>query len=264
MITVLGASGFIGSHLVKKLDGISYDYYAPTRDEDLLNKDLGDIIYCIGLTADFRNKPFETVTAHVCKLNDILLNCKFSSLIYLSSTRVYINSKSSVVSESDKLVVDPMNADDLYNLTKLTGERLCLSSGKNVKIVRLSNVVGENDTSNNFLYSIINDVKKNSNLELQQSLVSSKDYIYIDDAVDVIMKIALEGKDVIYNVASGVNTTNEEILNELQKHFLFTYTVAQNPFSIIFPTISNQKISQEFKYNSSNILNKISLIAQKK
>jgi nucleoside-diphosphate-sugar epimerase len=157
-----------------------------------------------------------------------------------------------------------MNADDLYNLTKLTGERLCLSSGKNVKIVRLSNVVGENDTSNNFLYSIINDVKKNSNLELQQSLVSSKDYIYIDDAVDVIMKIALEGKDVIYNVASGVNTSNEEILNELQKHFLFTYTVAQNPFSIIFPTISNQKIFQEFKYNSSNILNKISLIAQKK
>lgn len=253
MITVLGARGFIGSHIVKLLQRDNLPCYVPARNEALKDIDLGDIIYCIGLTADFRSKPFETVEAHVCKLNGILSQCRFSSLTYLSSTRVYINSGSGLAAETDKIMVDPMDPEDLYTLTKLTGERLCLSSGKNTKIARLSNVLGKADSPTNFLFQIINDIRQKGEVELQQTLSSAKDYIFIDDAADLLINIALHGKEKIYNVASGTNTTNEEIIENLQKYFSFNMAVNTNAREVIFPEILNNKICSEFQYQPKKI-----------
>ena len=53
--TVLGSSGFIGRNLIKYLDSIGCEYYAPDRHlHEIMDKPLGHVIYCIGLTADFR------------------------------------------------------------------------------------------------------------------------------------------------------------------------------------------------------------------
>ena len=259
MITVLGASGFIGSNIIKKLKAESVPFYAPTKNEDLKNKELGDIIYCIGLTADFRDKPFETVTAHVCKLNEVLSECRFSSLTYLSSTRVYINSESGFTSETDKIVVDPMNPEDLYTLTKLTGERLCLSSGKNAKIARLSNVVGEDASSANFLFQLINDIKQKGEVELHQTLSSAKDYISIDDVVDLLIAICLKGKKQIYNLASGSNTTNAAIIEYLQKQYSFNCTVNHKAKEVIFPVILNEGICSEFNFTAKKVMEYVRL-----
>lgn len=253
MITVLGATGFIGSNIIRKLSSDNIPFYAPSKTDDLTQTDLGDVIYCIGLTADFRTKPFETVEAHVCKLNEVLSTCRFSSLTYLSSTRVYINSSADFVSETDKIVVDPGNPEDLYTLTKLTGERLCLSSGKNTKIARLSNVVGKANASTNFLSQIINDIRQKGAVELHQTLSSAKDYIFIDDAIYLLVKIALHGKAEIYNLASGINTTNADVIENLQMYFSFNSTVNAMAKEVIFPVISNSKICSEFQYQPKKI-----------
>src|SRR5688500_5975918 len=89
MITVLGASGFIGSRLVSQLAATGAEYQAVGRNEALPAGPLGHVIYCIGLTADFRSRPLNTVEAHVCKLLEVLRKCDFESLLYLSSTRLY-------------------------------------------------------------------------------------------------------------------------------------------------------------------------------
>ena len=264
MITVLGASGFIGSNIVKKLQRENVAFYAPKRNENLFDRALGDIIYCIGLTADFRTKPFDTVAAHICKLNEILSKGNFSSLTYLSSTRVYINSNNAFAEETDKVLVDPLDADDLYTLTKLTGERLCLSSGKNCKIVRLSNVIGKQDEQTTFLSSIINEIKNSATLELHQTLTSSKDYIFIDDIVELIIKIVKGGNQKIYNLASGDNISNQEIILELKKYFTFSHTINENAKEIIFPKISNNKICAEFEFEPKNISEQLSLILKNK
>lgn len=260
MITILGTSGFIGSAIADALKKKKSYFYAPGRNENLIGKDLGHIIYCIGLTADFRTKPFETVTAHVCKLNEILEKCTFSSLTYLSSTRVYINAVSESVSETDKLTVDPLNNDDLYTLTKLTGECLCISSGKRTKIVRLSNVIGSSELSVNFLSDIINDIRTKGSLHLRQSMSSAKDYIFIDDAVDMLIKIAEEGREKIYNVASGINTTNESMIEALKKYFTFSCTVDESAKEVIFPKVSNNLICDEFGFVHKKISEQLSLI----
>lgn len=260
MITVLGASGFIGSNIVKKLVSDNIPFYAPSKTDNLTNRDLGDVIYCIGLTADFRTKPFETVTAHVCKLNEVLSQCEFSSLTYLSSTRVYINSTSGFAAETDPLMVHPMNPDDLYTLTKLTGERLCLSSGKNTKIARLSNVCGKADSPTNFLFQLIDDIQKTGKVELHQTLTSAKDYILMNDVVELLINIALKGKEKIYNLASGVNTTNAEIIENLHKYFTFSSAISAMAKEVVFPVILNNKIRTEFNYNPKKIAEQFSLM----
>ncbi|HXP50012.1 MAG TPA: hypothetical protein VN922_08665, partial [Bacteroidia bacterium] len=88
--TILGSNGFIGSSLHKYLSERSEDCFCPPRNYIFDEKEnLGHVIYCIGLTADFRDNPIETVNAHVSKLIKVLENTKYESFLYLSSTRVY-------------------------------------------------------------------------------------------------------------------------------------------------------------------------------
>jgi nucleoside-diphosphate-sugar epimerase len=257
MITVLGARGFIGSGMVASIKKQGMGYFAPLRGEDFGNQNLGHVVYCVGLTADFRKKPFETVDAHVCYLCSILEKGNFDSLTYLSSTRVYINSLRSVAEETDHISVDPLNPDELYTLTKLTGERLCLSSGRNVKIARLSNIIGNDFNSNNFLTEITRKIYEQGSFTLYTTLQSAKDYLYIEDATDLLIKIATRGKEKIYNVASGKNTSNEEIITELEKHSNFTFRVSEDAKQIISPKISVNKIATEFNFTPTDIKTKI-------
>jgi len=141
--TVLGARGFVGSHLVSFLENEGADCITPARAEQLDGGNLGHVIYCIGLTADFRTRTFDTVESHVCALLDILKNCYYDSFLYLSSTRVYKNAQST--NEEAALRVTPHNPDDMYNISKIMGESLCLTiDNPSVRIARMSNVVGYN------------------------------------------------------------------------------------------------------------------------
>ena len=126
--TVLGATGFIGSHLVRHLVQEGHEVWSPAKNEQsIFSNPLGHAFYCVGLTADFRQKPFDTLRAHVGLLGDILEHADFTTLTYFSSTRVYFRNEQT--SEDDSLVVVPNDPSDLYNLSKLAGESLCWSCG---------------------------------------------------------------------------------------------------------------------------------------
>lgn len=253
MITVLGATGFIGSSLVNRLMQSNTSYSAPPRNAELAGKDLGNIIYCIGLTADFRQKPFETIEAHVCLLNKILSTCQFESLTYLSSARVYINCKQAEVNENDQISIQINDPSELYTLSKLTGERLCLSSGKKTKIVRLSNVYGLNDASENFLSDIIRKIESDKFVNFQTTARSSKDYIDIDSATNLLIGIAQAETEGIFNLASGINTSNQDIIDILKDHYEFDYEFDPGAREIIFPLVNINRIKQEFLYKPGNI-----------
>src|SRR5580704_13059050 len=88
--TVFGASGFVGARLAQHLKNATHPVNAVTRSNAPPHgADLGHVIYAIGITADFRNRPFDTVAAHVGRLAEVLQNYKFDSFLYLSSTRIY-------------------------------------------------------------------------------------------------------------------------------------------------------------------------------
>lgn len=260
--TVLGASGFIGSHLVRALRDAGHDVYAPAKDDKaIFERPLGHVLYCIGLTADFRSRPFDTVRAHVSVLADVLEKASFDSLVYLSSTRVYARSDSG--KELASLAADVSDPSDLYNLTKMTGESLCRSCNRpNVKIARLSNVIGRDHQSHNFLFALIREALS-GRIELQSDLDSQKDYILLDDVVSLLPRIATEGNGWLYNVASGTNISHRDIVGILVELTGCQIAVRPTAPRISFPHINIDQIRSEFAFSPRSLLQNIpDLMAQ--
>lgn len=255
--TVLGASGFIGSHLVRALEAQSLPCWAPGRDENVLGKPLGHVIYAIGLTADFRRRPYDTVRAHACHLLDILERGDFTSFLYLSTTRLYGGMPTT--EEDAPLRVQPLQPSDLYNISKIMGESICLTVDRpNVRIARLSNVYGKDFASDNFLMSVLRDAVRQGHVLLRTSLRSDKDYVNVHDVVSLLPQIARSGSARIYNVANGVNTTNEELIEVIAQYTGCTFAVAEDAETTTFPRITVDRIHTEFGFSPTPLLDALS------
>lgn len=254
MITVLGASGFIGSHLIRRLDALGLPHQAPARDEPLRDRDLGRIIDCAGITADFRVRPYDTVDAHVSRIVDIVRNCRFDAFVYLSSTRLYKDQPSAKAREEDDVHVNPADAGGLYNLSKAMGEAIVLTLGGRGRVVRLSNVYGQGSESHNFLASIIRDALATGEIALETSLDSAKDYVSVADVVDLLPRIASGGRERIYNIASGANVTNGAITSVISRLTGCRITVRPEAETWIYPRVDIDRARGEFGFQPSRLL----------
>ncbi|MCX7309035.1 MAG: NAD-dependent epimerase/dehydratase family protein, partial [Afipia sp.] len=204
-------------------------------------------------TSDFRDRPFDTVTAHVSLLNEIVRDEQFDSLTYLSSTRVYIHSETTT--EASAVTVFPTHAEDIFNLSKLLGESICGRCGRdNVRAIRLSNVAGKNFQSNDFLFSLIREAVETGNIHLQTTPDSEKDYLHIDDATRMIVDIALRGTQPIYNLASGKNLRNEEIVEQICAVTGATVSYSADARKICFLPIDITGIHDEFHFEPKSVL----------
>ena len=254
--TILGASGFIGSHVATLAREQGHEVFCPGRDTRLEGLELGHVIYAIGLTSDFRQRPHDTVTAHVTKLQQILTQTDFDSLVYLSSTRVYSRCPTSTsgshdpvaVSEDTPVSVLSSDFSDLYNISKLMGESLALTHGRKVKIARLSNVVGMDVSSDNFLISVLREALQTGRVELRTALESAKDYVSVSDVAEILLRLGTEGRHSIYNVASGANTTHREIVTRLGLLTGARFSVVAGSPTVTFPPINVHRLIDEFQY----------------
>lgn len=251
--TVLGAGGFIGGHLVRDLIARGNEVWAPKRgDRDILTRPLGHVFYCVGLTADFRSRPFDTVDAHVSLLSEVLCHAEFEGLLYLSSTRVYARCDSA--QEDQPISVAPTDPSDLYNISKLMGESLCLASGRaGVKIARLSNVLGSGMTTNNFVVALLREARTGE-LRLRSHPDSVKDYVLVDDVTQLLCLIARGGVHAVYNVASGTQIAHSQWLSLLQHRLgCSVWTDTTLPMQS-FPSISTERIRSEFNFELGDVL----------
>lgn len=137
------------------------------------------------------------------------------------------------------------------------GESLCLSiPNKEIKVIRLSNVIGNDFSSNNFLFSLIKEAVDNKQIILRQSLSLKRDYINLDEALSLIEKI-IDGKKRLYNVASGASISNEQIIDTIFKETGCTYKNIPSNENSIFPVIDISNIKNEFNYTPQSVLKNI-------
>lgn len=255
--TILGGTGQIGRALAAYLRSAGEHVHVPDRTSaEIYDQPLGHVIYAIGVTADFRSRPIDTMQAHVCVLSRVLREAQFDSLLYLSSTRVY--SGSDLATEGSTISVNPCHPSDLYNISKLAGESLCLHSGRpKVRVARLSNVVGGDDAASpNFLPSLVREARAGL-IRLHSSLESSKDYVHIDDVSALLTAIVRDGTHPVYNVASGRPLAHKEIVERLQQLYACRVEVdADAPFQR-FPPISIERAMNEFRFSPVNVLEKL-------
>jgi len=251
-ITVLGATGFIGSHLTTAMRRRGFDVETPARDADLAGHDLGTVFYSIGLTGDAYRRPFDTVAAHVEKLSEVLRLCRFEQLVYLSSTRLYLGAPTG--SERETLRIDPLDPGRLFNVSKAAGESLIAESKRPARIARLSNVYGPDWESENFLPTIIGAACREGVVTLRDAPESAKDYLHIEDAVDALIHIALDGSRPLYNVASGRNVTHGDIATELRRLIGCRIEIGPQPRTVVFPTIDIARLRSEIPFAPRSVL----------
>lgn len=250
--TILGADGFIGRNLAARLQANGEECWLPRRDDPaIFARPLGRVFFCIGLTADFRSRPFDTVDAHVVALSRLLQRADFGQLIYLSSTRVYSGLASA--EEDQALHVLPQQPDTLYNLSKLMGESLALSYCHGCQVVRLSNVLGPGMGASNFVGSLVAEAQQTGKVQLHTGLASEKDYIWIDDAVDGLITIAERGRQQIYNLAGGRNLSHGDIVAPLLEKEIHVSVVANAP-ETRFPHIPIDRLGAETGFWPNEVL----------
>ena len=245
--TVFGSQGFIGSHLTRSVIESGHECLTPERDDYDFDRELGHVIWAVGLTADFRDRPMDTVRAHVASPIDVVERGRFESFLYLSSTRVYAGAARGT--EETTFSVDPTSLSDLYNISKLMGESLCHASLRpNMRVARLSNVFGGDFESTNFLTSVIRDAVEKGEIVFSTAPDSAKDYISIDDVVRALFDITTRGRHPVYNVASGINTSNAEIAQELQTLTGCDVRFANDAPLVNFPSVSIDRLQDEFEF----------------
>jgi nucleoside-diphosphate-sugar epimerase len=153
------------------------------------------------------------------------------------------------------LAQDP---SDLYNLSKLMGESLCLQDARvGVRVVRLSNVVGGEDAdSANFVPSLVREARS-GRIVLQTAADSAKDYIHIDDVAELLPRIAATGRERLYNVASGAQTTHAQWTTQLSAQTGCAVEVAPGAPMVRFIPVDIGRIRAEFNYQPRPVLTTI-------
>jgi len=251
IITVLGADGWIGSALVHKLrkDNRNVTPVGRINFESWISSknNAGTVIYAIGLTSDFRHRPFATIEAHVNLLCKVLKRPGIKKLSYLSSTRVY--SRSNGTLETSPISCLSSDPSDLYNLSKLLGEALVLQDNRpEFKIIRLSNVVGRDQPVDTFIGAILSEAREKKIVLINQPEFTKKNYIALNDVAKLIPLITEQGRERIYNLGSCRDTSHLEIALLLKKQGI---TVCFNSeetskYLINFPPLSTDRLSTEF------------------
>lgn len=142
---------------------------------------------------------------------------KINKFLFSSSAAVY---KPGDRRLTEKIHLEPI---DIYGKSKLAAEKEISKFCKNIDlkftILRLFNVYGPGDQTPHFIPSILKKIKNNIKIKLG-NLNTYRDYIYIDDITNIVVKIIndkLGFENNIYNIGTGVKTSGINIVEILRK-----------------------------------------------
>ena len=219
-ILVTGATGFIGSHLTRRLVNEGYEVGIIRRAEsdiwrikDIYNQltvfytDFSDTELVANVVLDFKPDIVFHLAAYYAvdhKLPDIapLLKTNILGLVNLldasanAGAQLFVNTSTFFVYDrgvSGKNIKNIINPVNLYAVTKLQGEQVCnyfAEHGLNCVTFRLFPPYGEMENVRKFIPFVILSALKNESTELKTSPGFQKwDFIYVEDIVDAYLSL---------------------------------------------------------------------------
>ena len=177
-----------------------------------------------GQPSKFLERSIETIQLNTSSLRSFILRLKKGGkFLYLSSSEIYNKNSKKNISEKD---IGRTNTDDpraCYIEAKRCGEAIAniykKNHGLDIKIIRLCLAYGPGARKEDgrVLYQFIERSLKYSLLQIKDSGSAIRQYIYITDAIKMMLNIMLYGKNTTYNVAGKKKITIAQLGKKIGK-----------------------------------------------
>ena len=245
-VVVTGGAGFIGSHLCRTLvennakvtvfDNLSSGKIDNIKDVKTKIKfvkgDIRDlekikeatnnckVIFHLAAQSSVpfsMENPKEDCEINVVGTVNVLEAAKKAGarVVFASSSAAYGNPNKKPTPETY-----PTHPIAFYGLTKLIGENYCRFYNENfgleVVMLRIFNVYGPN--CHGAIYDFLNKLRDNSDkLEVLGTGMQSRDFIYVSDMVNFLLKAAISPTAVgeVFNVGTGITTSVSELAKKI-------------------------------------------------
>jgi nucleoside-diphosphate-sugar epimerase len=225
-ILVTGATGFVGRHLVKALEASGHAVRShSSRDGDIANCRLpiDGVDHVFHLAAKtFVPESWNDLQAfysvNVMGTINVLEHCRHNRTpLTLVSSYVYGHPQQLPISEDH-----PLCANNPYAHTKLMAEDAGRFYEKDfnlrVAIVRPFNLYGPGQTRPFLIPTIIEQAIDTSASEIRlKDLRPRRDYVYIDDAIELLLLTLGKNVKGVYNLGSGESASVAELTELIRR-----------------------------------------------
>ncbi len=250
-IAITGVGGFIGKKLCQTLENKKYELVKydlnnlDIRNEIKIPNNIEIVYHLAALNKPYFSKqnPAETFRSNVLgtiNLLEAIKNSNVKKIIYASSILVYRD-----LTRTKETDIVGYNGIYPYGFEKLIGEEyvkiysdLC---GIDYSILRMSGVYGP-EMRKNPIFDIIQGFM-GGNIQLYVNRDSIYNFIYIDDAVDALVK-SLDWEKETVNVFSNENVKIIDIYNFLKEKLEKTAKIKDTE-SLIKIIGNNEKIKEK-------------------
>jgi len=215
-VIVTGASGFVGHRVVNELLRRGIKTCAVSRHplefsdsivvDNYMDTPRGDILIHLADNSN-RAQVNERGVSHAVEARELakrLISNGYQRIVFASSVVVY-GDKCSKLHKP----IDAVLANDIYSQSKLEREELFVNY--NGVIARLSNLYGAGMSPENVISKIIKQVPRGGGIKVWNDK-PIRDFLWIDDAVDALVEMALGKSKGIFNVASGRAVSVKELV----------------------------------------------------
>jgi len=215
-INLFGGSGFIGTEFRKR-----YDCLANDRN-NLIPVAGHDVLYLISTVDNYNihTNPFVDIETNLTILIRVLENfrkeCPDNVFNFASSWFVYGDTDLPAREES---YCDPKG---FYSITKRAAEQLlisfCETYNLKYRILRFANVIGIGDKKTskkkNALTYLLNEIKKNGEIDLYEGGEFYRDYIHVSDLCSAVKLVIDKGMyNEVYNIGNGKPIVFKDVID---------------------------------------------------
>ena len=255
-ILVTGGYGFIGGNFIKGLRENFPDYYIVNIDKNgyasnkayidgLCNEEhvadikdsrfLEEIVfsmhtfdYIFHFAAESHvdnsiSGPTEFVESNVLGTQNLLecfrkINNGHGKFIHISTDEVYGHLDKHGEPFTEETPLCPRSP---YAASKAASDLMCLSYietyGLDVRITRCCNNFGPNQYQEKFIPTIIDSLQEGSKIPVYGKGDNIREWIYVTDHNKAVWNVATRGEKGVYNIGSGVELTNIELVKLICK-----------------------------------------------
>lgn len=225
-ILVTGATGFVGRYLVKALEASGHAVRShSSRDGDIatcrLPTDGVDHVFHLAaktFVPESWNDPQDFYSVNVMGTINVLEHCRHSRTpVTLVSSYVYGHPQRLPISEDH-----PLCANNPYAHSKLMAEDAGRFYEKDFKmrvvVVRPFNIYGPGQTRPFLIPTIVEQAMDASTSEIRlKDLRPRRDYVYIDDAIQLLLLTLGKNVKGVYNVGSGESASVAELTELIRR-----------------------------------------------